>query len=854
LKSALRGRAPTTTPDPDAPMTRHPQRRLALALAVAAALCGPAWAQTAEAPAAAPAGAVPDTQGALPFVVSDIRVDGLQRIGAGTVFTYLPVERGDTLDAARAAQAIRALYKTGFFEDVRLDRQGDILVVTVSERPAINKLTITGNKDIHTEDLMKGLKDIGLSEGETFDRHSLDQVTQELTRQYNNRGKYNVEIVPSIARLDRNRVDVTIAIKEGKAAKIRHINLVGNETFEQKDILDDWESRESNWLSWYRRDDQYSREKLSGDLEKLNEYYLDRGYIDFSVDNTQVAISPDKRDMFLTAGLTEGEPYTISSVEVSGDTILPADQIKRLVLLKEGQTFSRKILEVTSDAITNTLSNIGYAFAQVNPVPQIDRDKHTIGLNLQVVPGPRVNVRHIQFKGNNRTSDEVLRREMRQFENAWYSQAAIDRSKVRLQRLGYFDKVEVETRPVAGTPDQVDVVYNVTETNSGSFTFGLGYSQLSGITTSIQVSENNFLGTGNRVSVEASSNSYLKRYSFSFLNPYFTDGGMSLGYNIWWRDFDNSNFNTANFSTTSAAGQMVLGLPITENDTVTAMLGIDRNQIFAYPGSSPQSIVDYIDALGTRTFHAWRTQIAWARDTRNDYFAPTNGMLQRVSAELALPGSTVQYYKLNYQFSKYWPLSRYMVLNTRAEVGYGDSYGNAISRNVCYTPGTYTDSNGDGIPDTYVPGPDPSEPCEASSPDFVKRLTADGLPFFENFYAGGTNSVRGFRDNTLGPRGTALGSDYQQPLGGSLKTVGSLELIFPTLIKSSAARVSAFVDFGNVFRNTDEFDASELRASTGLALLWRAPVGPISISYAIPLRSEPDDKIERLQFTFGGSF
>ena len=835
-------------------MTRHPQRRLALALAVAAALCGPAWAQTAEAPAAAPAGAVPDTQGALPFVVSDIRVDGLQRIGAGTVFTYLPVERGDTLDAARAAQAIRALYKTGFFEDVRLDRQGDILVVTVSERPAINKLTITGNKDIHTEDLMKGLKDIGLSEGETFDRHSLDQVTQELTRQYNNRGKYNVEIVPSIARLDRNRVDVTIAIKEGKAAKIRHINLVGNETFEQKDILDDWESRESNWLSWYRRDDQYSREKLSGDLEKLNEYYLDRGYIDFSVDSTQVAISPDKRDMFLTAGLTEGEPYTISSVEVSGDTILPADQIKRLVLLKEGQTFSRKILEVTSDAITNTLSNIGYAFAQVNPVPQIDRDKHTIGLNLQVVPGPRVNVRHIQFKGNNRTSDEVLRREMRQFENAWYSQAAIDRSKVRLQRLGYFDKVEVETRPVAGTPDQVDVVYNVTETNSGSFTFGLGYSQLSGITTSIQVSENNFLGTGNRVSVEASSNSYLKRYSFSFLNPYFTDGGMSLGYNIWWRDFDNSNFNTANFSTTSAAGQMVLGLPITENDTVTAMLGIDRNQIFAYPGSSPQSIVDYIDALGTRTFHAWRTQIAWARDTRNDYFAPTNGMLQRVSAELALPGSTVQYYKLNYQFSKYWPLSRYMVLNTRAEVGYGDSYGNAISRNVCYTPGTYTDSNGDGIPDTYVPGPDPSEPCEASSPDFVKRLTADGLPFFENFYAGGTNSVRGFRDNTLGPRGTALGSDYQQPLGGSLKTVGSLELIFPTLIKSSAARVSAFVDFGNVFRNTDEFDASELRASTGLALLWRAPVGPISISYAIPLRSEPDDKIERLQFTFGGSF
>jgi outer membrane protein insertion porin family len=852
-------------------MTRHPQRRLALALAIAAALSGPALAQTAgtpapapvdatpvaqEAPASAPADtAVAQQQGSLPFVVDDIRVDGLQRIGAGTVFTYLPVERGDTLDSTKAAQAIRALYKTGFFEDVRLGRQGDILVVTVTERPAINKLTLSGNKDIHTEDLMKGLKDIGLAEGETFDRQSLDQVTQELTRQYNNRGKYNVQITPTIARLDRNRVDVTIAIKEGKAAKIRHINLIGNDKFEQKNILDNWESRESNWLSWYRRDDQYSREKLSGDLEKLNEYYLDRGYIDFSVDNTQVAISPDKRDMFITAGLTEGEPYTVSSVKVSGDTILPTDEIQRFVLLKEGQTFSRKALEVSTDAITNTLANIGYAFARINPVPQVDRDKHTVGLDLQVVPGPRVNVRHILFKGNNRTSDEVLRREMRQFENAWYSQAAIDRSKVRLQRLGYFDKVDVETKPVPGTPDQVDVVYNVTETNSGSFTFGLGYSQLSGITTSIQVSENNFLGTGNRVSVEASRNVYLQRYSFSFINPYFTDGGVSLGYNLWWREFDNSNYNTANFSTTSAAGQMVLGLPITENDTVSAMLGIDRNQIFAFQGSSPQSIIDYIDAIGTRTFHAWRTELGWARDTRNDYFAPTRGMFQRVSAEIALPGSTVQYYKLNYQFSKYWPLSRYMVLNTRAEVGYGDSYGNAISRNICYTPGTYQDTDGDpDTPPVLVPGPAPTDPCLTDSPDYLKTVTADGLPFFENFYAGGTNSVRGFRDNTLGPRDIPYAGARPQPIGGALKTVGSLELIFPTLIKSSAARVSAFVDFGNVYRNADEFDAGQLRASAGVALLWRAPVGPISISYATPLRKEEGDEVERLQFSFGGSF
>ena len=851
----MHGRAASapTTPIPDAPMTRHPQRRLALALAVAAALSGPAWAQTAEAPAAA-TDAVPAATSSLPFVVSDIRVDGLQRIGAGTVFTYLPVERGDTLDSAKAAQAIRALYKTGFFEDVRLARQGDILVVTVSERPAINKLTITGNKDIKTDDLTKGLKDIGLSEGDTFSQQSLDTVTQELTRQYNNRGKYNVEITPTIGLLDRNRVDITIAIKEGKAAKIRHINLVGNEKYEQKDILDNWESRESNWLSWYRRDDQYSREKLSGDLEKLNEYYLDRGYIDFSIDNTQVAMSPDKRDMFITAGLTEGESYKISSVKLSGDTVLPQDEMQRMVFLKEGQTFSRKLLEVTSDAITNTLSNIGYAFAQVNPVPQLDRDKHTVAIDLQVVPGPRVNVRHILFKGNNRTADEVMRREMRQFENAWYSQAAIDRSKVRLQRLGYFDKVEVETQPVAGVPDQVDVVYNVTETNSGSFTFGLGFSQLSGLTTSVQLTENNFLGTGNRVSVEANRNDYLQRYSFSFTNPYFTDEGLSLGYNLWWREFDNSNFNTASYSTTSAAAQMVAGLPITENDTVSGLFGIDRNVIYAYPGSSPQEFVDYIDALGTRTFHAWRTELGWARDTRDQYFSPTRGMYQRVSAEVTLPGSTVQYYKLNYQFSKYWPLSRYMVLNTRAELGYGDSYGSPITNNLCYTPGSYVDTNGDGKPDTYQPGPDPSVPCETTSSDYIKTVTAEGLPFFENFYAGGTNSIRGFRDNTLGPRGAAIGSSVQQPLGGAVKTVGSMELIFPTLLNTSSARVSAFVDFGNVFRDANDFDTGQLRASTGIALLWRAPVGPISISYAIPLRSKPDDEIEHLQFTFGGSF
>lgn len=789
-------------------MTRLPTRRL-LALALAAGLSLPAAAALA----------------AEPFVASDIRVDGLQRIASGTVFTYLPVNRGDTVDDGKVADSIRALYRTGFFEDVQLDRQGNILVITVKERPAINKLTVTGNKDIKSEELLKGLGDIGLTEGGTFDRLSLDRVTQELTRQYNNRGKYNVEITPTVSPLDRNRVDVAIAIKEGKAAKIRHVNLIGTEKFANEDILENWESKEHNWASWYRRDDQYSKEKMSGDLEKLNSWYLDRGYVDFSVDSTQVSISPDKRDMFVSAGVTEGEQYKISEIKVTGDTVLPQADIERLVIPKAGDIFSRALLEYTSDAITNTLGNVGYAFAKVNPIPTPNREDRTVAVNLQVVPGPRVSVRRILYKGNSRTSDEVLRREMRQFENTWYSQAAIDRSKIRLQRLGYFESVDVETPAVPGSNDQVDVVYNVKETTSGSFVFGLGFSQAFGVTTSVQLSQNNFLGGGNRVAVEASRSTFQQRYAFSYTNPFFTDDGVSLGYNLSWRELDYSDFNTAQFNSTNGSAQVVFGVPITENDTVSAMIGVDSNQITTFPGTTPQAIVDYIQAIGTDTFKAVRTEFGWARDTRNDFFMPTRGMYQRVGLETTLPGSTVEYYKLNYQISNYWPIIPAIVLNTRFELGYGDSYGKDSSGVI---------TNADGT---------------------TRPVTATGLPFYENFYAGGTNSVRGFEDNTLGPRSEAInGFNRGQPLGGSLKTVGSVEMYFPKLFDSPSARISVFFDFGNVYSDVDAFKANELRASTGVALLWRAPVGPISISYAFPLKKEDNDEIERLQFTFGGQF
>jgi len=820
-------------------MTRPLSRRL-LTLALASALALPAWAQSAFAP----------------FTVSDIRIEGLQRIGAGTVFTYLPVERGDTLDPAKASEALRALYKTGFFEDVRLDHQGSILVVTVVERPAINKLTLAGNKDLKTEDLLKGLKEIGLAEGETFNKLNLDRVTQELNRQYNNRGKYSVEITPNVERLDRNRINLTLNVKEGKAAKIRHINLVGNESYTDEEITKGWESNTSNWMSWYKRDDQYSREKLSGDIEKLTAWYLNRGHVDFSLDTTQVAISPDKKDMYLTAGITEGEVYTISGVTVSGDTVLPKEEIEQIVaFIKPGTTFSRGLLEIATEAVTARLSNVGYAFATVNPVPAIDRDKRTVGIDMQVQPGPRVNVRRIVFKGNTRTADQVLRREMRQFEGTWYSQAAIDRSKVRLSRLGYFEEVEVENEPVAGSDDQVDVVYTVKETTSGSIAAGVGYSQLSGVNLSLQLSENNFLGTGNRVSMAVTRSTYQKRYDFSFMNPYFTDEGMSLGYNVWWREFDYSSFNVAQYSTNSGAAQVFLGLPLSENDSVSVMFGIDTNEILAFPGSTPPPLVDYISAVGNRTFKSWRAQVGWGRDTRNDYFTPVVGTTQNLSAEIALPGSTVEYYKLSYDFAKYWPLSQALVLRTAMNVGYGDSYGKDFTRNLCYTAPTFTDTNNDGILDTEVPGPPPTDPCLPTSPDYDKTVIGTGLPFFENFYAGGIaaqGKVRGFVDNTLGPVYTSQ-FGFRQPLGGSFLLAGSVEAIFPKLFDSPAARVSAFLDVGNVYNGFDNFSAGDLRVSTGIALLWRSPMGPLSISYALPLRKKDGDQIERLQFTFGGS-
>jgi outer membrane protein insertion porin family len=845
-------------------MTRPTLRRRLLSLALAAALTGPVHAQNYE-----------------PFTVADIRVDGLQRISAGTVFSYLPVERGDTLDRSRSTEAIRALFKTGFFSDVSLQRQGDVLVVTVVERPAINTITLEGNKELKTEELMKGLKSIGLSEGETYNPLNLDRVTLELTRQYNNRGKYGVTISPTITQLDRNRVDVKIDIVEGKPAKIRDINIVGNNAFADAIIRRGWESSTTNWLSFYKRDDQYSREKVSGDLEKLQNFYLDRGYVDFNLESTQLSISPSRQDMYVTANISEGERYKVGTVKVTGDTVLPQEQVENMVALREGVVFSRALVELTTNGITSTLSNIGYAKAEVTPIPEVDRANHIVNLNFVVKPGPRVSVRRIVFKGNASTADEVLRREMRQFEGAWYSQAMIDRSKVRLRRTGYFETVEVSTPEVPGHPDQVDLEIEVKERNAGSFVFGIGYSQNAGVVTSVSLSQNNFLGTGNRFAIGVQDNNYSKSINFSYIDPYFTDDGVSVGYSLSYSDYSQSTTTTARYGSGNAAGEVTFGLPLSENTAIGTSLGIYRNQITTYDGSTPPQVTHYlVQTLGDRarlggfeiadgdddgvagndtdddgiagldpptqvpgtqrqwTVNAWTARANWAYDTRNDYLLPSSGMLHRLQVEASLPGSDLEYYRISYDFEHYWQLAYWVIMKSAVSLGFGDSYGDTHNAQCLSFQ-----------PQNSLPIPGSAAPC--------------GLPFYRNFYAGGPGSVRGFTANTLGPTTTFGGYSQVQPLGGAVKTTGSFEFYFPRLLGGigQGSRISAFVDYGYVYARPGDFQFNQFRISTGVALAWQSPVGPISISWAYPVDygkcdggpwpSCTKDDIEQLQFTFG---
>ena len=785
-----------------------------------------------------------------PFVISDIRIDGLSRIAAGTVYNYLPVNKGDRLTDDEAQQAIQALYQTKFFSDVELDRDGNILVIKVVERPSIAKLNIRGNHDIKTDDLKKGLKQTGISEGETFDRLAIDGVQQELIRQYYNRGKYNVSVEPHVTRLDRNRVAIDIEIREGKAAKIREINILGNHAYTDKQIRDDFESGTPNLMSWYSKNDQYSREKLSGDLEKLQSYYMNRGYADFGVDSTQVSISPDKRNMYIDASIKEGDIYKVTDVKLLGDLILPEKTMRQLVFVKEGDIFNRGAIENSSKAIKAVLSNIGYAYAKVTPIPKLDKDKHTVDLTMYVEPGQRVYVRRVIFSGNTKTEDNVLRREMRQLEGSMYSQAAIDRSKIRLQRLGYFKKVDIDKKLVPGSQDQVDVSVKVEEQAAGSMQFGIGYSQYAGIILNASLSQNNLFGSGDSFSVSGSRSTYQTSFGANYYNPYLTDNGIGIGYSVNYSKTDYGNTDYANYSTSAKGFSTYLGIPISETDGVRVGLGISSNKVNLFPGYSPRDLIDYQNQLGNKTIHSWTGTLGWNHDTRNGFWAPTRGGLLQAQADVALPGSTVQYWKLTAEANHYWPIGKGFVLYLDGQVGYGKTYGK------------------NGISDDQFAVLKAATEAQRGAGYVMPDLRQD-FPFFANFSSGGVRDVRGFQDNTLGPRvcidgsspdarGNCLGAYWAQPIGGSFKVLGTAELYLPLpfLKDINTARVSLFTDVGNVYRDYQSFDASTLRASAGVSLHWQAPIGPLIISLAVPFRSQPSDGHyeERIQFTFGSQF
>jgi len=807
-------------------------------------------------------------QGADSFIISDIRVEGLQRISEGTVYSYLPLNRGDELTPSNTRAAIRELYRTGFFQDIAFGRDGNILVITVRERPAIATVNLTGNKAIKDEDLFRVLNDIGLSEGEVFDRLTLDRLQQELVKQYYSQGRYAVKVDARVTELERNRVRIAIVIDEGDVAEIRHINIVGNETFTDDEIREDFEANLKPWWKFWSKEGQYSREKLSGDIEKLRSYYLDRGYVDFNVESTQVSISPDNQDIYITANVVEGDVYAVDEVQITGDLVIDEGTLRRLIVAQPGEIFSRKKIEQSVENITSILANIGYAFANVNPISDVDRDNRLVDLNFFVDPGKRVYIRRIQFVGNSKTKDEVLRREMRQMEGAWFSQSAIDRSKVRMQRLTYFDTVEIETPAVPGTDDQVDVFVTVVERPAGSFTVGLGYSQVQGLIASLSVQQDNFIGSGKRLGLGISNSSIIKSINVSYDNPYWTDDGVSRGFYARYQEYDQGRANISAFTSSEWALGMNFGIPVTEIDYLRSGLGYRNSQlnignIFCPPENiDPNTGVcrrfeiapDPLDPLSAaldfngdgilspdeRQFDVIDWTVSWTRDSRNHFLNPSRGSAQSLVLQTAVPGSTRQYYKIYYRGAKYWPIWGGLVFSVRGNFGYGDAY----------------DSYDNDLQANYaaqgkIPGvnPDISEPIGDCDPSDAVRLDT-GLPFYEHFYSGGVRDLRGYDDNTLGPK------DFRcRSIGGDLKVAGGLELAFPTpFAAGSGTRIALFVDTGYVYENIDAFDANKLRGSFGLSVTWEAPIGPIVISYAFPFRDQPGDRTEDLQFSFGTTF
>jgi outer membrane protein insertion porin family len=736
-----------------------------------------------------------------PFVVRDIRVEGIQRIEAGTVFSYLPVKVGETMTDDKAAAAIKALFATGFFKDVRLEVQRDVLIVAVEEQPAISQIDFIGNKDIDKDAMKKGLREAGLAEGRSLDKALLDQAEQEIKRQYLARGRYGASVVTTVTPLEHNRVGVSFSINEGEVTKIRQISIIGNKVFKEKELLQLFVLQTPGWLTWYTKNDQYSKQKLSGDLESLRSHYLNNGYLEFDINSTQVSITPDKKDIYITISLTEGEKYTVSEVKLGGETLLPQAELQRLIRLKPGDTFSREKLTESTKQISDRLGNEGYAFANANSVPELDKAAKRVALTIMIDPGRRVYVRRINISGNTRSRDEVVRREMRQLEGAYYDSDKIQKSKQRLERLGYFSEVDVDTPAVPNTSDQVDVNFKVKEKPTGAIMLGAGLSSTEKLVLSGSISQQNIFGSGKHLTLALNTSKVTRNIGLFFTDPYWTVDGVSRGFDLYDRRTDARFLGLGYYTTTTLGGGVRFGVPLTEKDILGLGVGAENTRI-GIDQTSPHRYQDFVNIFGNNN-NTYPATLGWTRDQRDSVIMPTKGNLIRASVETGLPGGTLQYYKVTEQVQWYYPLSRTYTLLLNGELG--------------------------------------SASGEGGKP----------LPFYKNYYAGGVTSVRGYDTYSLGPR-DPLGSI----LGGNKRVVGNAEVLFPMpgAAMDRSMRLSVFVDAGQVYGADEKIRLGELRYSTGAGFSWNSPMGPLRFSYGIPINAKPNDRKQHLQFQMGQVF
>ena len=737
------------------------------------------------------------------FRVQRIEVQGLQRITTGTVLNYLPLAEGEVMDGSRARRVIRELYKTGFFRNVSLDRRGNSLIVAVDERPAIAEITFDGNKKIKDEQLEEGTRQAGLDVGALFERSLIEQLIFELRRQYFANGFYGVEIEPEVNELENNQVSVKVMVSEGAIAKIREINIVGNSVFSDDELIDLFELSTPRWNSFYKKNNQYSQFKLSADLEKVGSFYQDRGYLRFQIDSVQVSLSDDKRDVYITVNVNEGDQYTVTKMDVAGEYSIPQDELDRLVPLKEGDVFSRSSITFATEAISRRLGQDGYAFTNVNPVPKIDDDKKSVEVTLFVEPGKQTYVRRIIFRGNGKTNDDVLRREMRVFEGGLFTNTALERSRARLARLPYIEGVDFETRPVPGASDQIDIEFEVAERAPGSVQFGVGFSGSSGFLINANLTHSNWLGTGNRVQLDATRNELSTAFSASYTEPYWRLNGISRTVSGFFRRSDAANINSSSFITNAFGGSLSFGYPLSEYTRISAGLGFRETELFTSSATSSE-VIQFGVENGTN-FTTVSPRVSLSRDTRNRSLFATAGSLSRLSLDVAIPGFDLEYYQAELRNTNYLDLPGGFTLEMDTRLGVVEPYGD----------------------------------------------TTD-IPPFERLFGGGTESIRGFRDGSLGPR-----DSRDRAFGGGFRYSTQFELILPSPLESNnrSTRFVVFADVGDVLEEASDFDADELRGSYGVGFYWLTPIlGIMRFSYAVPYNDQPDDRLDRFQFTFGVPF